>query len=461
MNSVYASLGTTVFETMSRLAAERGAVNLGQGFPEDDGPRDILEAAARATLEGPNQYPPSRGLPDLRQAVAAHYRAHQNVELDWRGEITVTSGATEAIAAALLAFIEPGDEAVLFEPMYDAYLPLVRRAGGVPRIVRLHPPHWRLEREAVAAAFNEKTRVVVINTPLNPCASVMSRAELEMLAELCRAHGAVCISDEVWEHVLFDGAEHVSMLEIMRDRTLKIGSAGKMFSLTGWKVGLACGAPELMEPFAKAHQFLTFTTPPNLQRAVTYALGKDVSYFAEMRANFGRSRDRLVGALEGEGFALLPAKGAYFVSIDLAASGVAMSDEAFAKHAIEHGVATIPVSAFYANPNPPSLVRLCFAKRDETLDRGAEALICAKRAALETRRAPRGEQPATLLSSAACRRAWELKRRSARPGSGRSWRSARTRRRQRSEHKLWSLRSLSEATSLPCSEPNAALTLPL
>ena len=380
MNSVYASLKPTIFEVMSRLAAERGAVNLGQGFPEEDGPRDILEAAARATLDGPNQYPPMRGLPELRQAVAAHYREHQSIDLDWQSEITITSGATEAIAAALLAFIEPGDEVILFEPMYDAYLPMVRRAGGVPRIVRLAPPHWRLERETLAAAFSDKTRVVVINTPLNPSASVMSREELAMLAELCRAHNAIVVSDEVWEHVLFDDAQHVSMLELLRDRTLKIGSAGKMFSLTGWKVGFACGAPPLMDVFAKAHQFLTFTTPPNLQRAIAYALGKERSYFDAMRAGFQRSRDRLVSVLEGEGFVLLPAKGAYFVSIDLAASGVAMSDEAFARHAIDHGVATIPVSAFYANPGAPPLVRLCFAKRDETLDCGAEALIRAKRA---------------------------------------------------------------------------------
>ncbi len=380
MSSVYASLGTTIFETMSRLAAEKGAVNLGQGFPEEDGPRDILEAAAKATLDGPNQYPPSRGLPELHQAVAAHYREHQSIDLNWQSEITITSGATEAIAAALLAFIEAGDEVILFEPMYDAYLPMVRRAGGVPRVVRFHPPHWRLERETLAAAFSDKTRVVVINTPHNPCASVMSRGELTLLAELCRTHDAIVVSDEVWEHVLFDGVAHTSMLEILRDRTLKIGSAGKMFSLTGWKVGFACGAPALIEVFAKAHQFLTFTTPPNLQRAVAYALGKERSYFDEMRAGFQRSRDRLVRTLEGEGFVLLPAKGAYFVSIDLAASGIAMSDEAFAKHAIEHGVATIPVSAFYANSGAPPLVRLCFAKRDETLDRGAEALIRAKRA---------------------------------------------------------------------------------
>ncbi len=381
MNRTYASLGTTVFEVMSRLAVEKGAVNLGQGFPEEDGPRDILEAAARATLDGPNQYPPMRGLPDLRQAVAKHYAAHHHVRLDWQREVTITSGATEAIAAALLAFIEPGDEVVLFEPLYDAYLPMVRRAGGVPRIVRLAPPHWRLEHDAVAAAFSDKTRVVVINTPLNPSASVMSRAELDMLAALCVKHDATVVSDEVWEHLLFDGVEHVSMLEVLRDRTLKIGSAGKMFSLTGWKVGFACGAPPLMDAFAKAHQFLTFTTPPNLQRAVTYALSKPASYFAEMCAGFQRSRDRLVGALEGEGFVTLPAQGAYFVSIDLNASGIEMSDEKFALHCVDNGVAVIPFSAFYAAPGAPALVRLCFAKKDETLDRGAQALARAKRAA--------------------------------------------------------------------------------
>lgn len=381
MNSVYASLGTTVFETMSRLAAERGAVNLGQGFPEEDGPRDILEAAARATLEGPNQYPPMRGLPELREAVAAHYLEHQSIEIDPQREVVVTSGATEAIAAALLAFIEPGDEVILFEPLYDAYLPMVRRAGGTPRIVRLNPPHWRLEREALVAAFSDKTRVVMLNTPLNPAAGVMGRDELAMLADFARRYDALVVSDEVWEHVTFDGVEHVSMLELLRERTLKIGSAGKMFSLTGWKVGFACGAPALMDQFAKAHQFLTFTTPPNLQRAVTYALSKPRIYFETMRNEFQRSRDRLNTALKGEGFVTLPAKGAYFLAIDLKASGVEMSDEAFSNHAVGHGVATIPFSAFYANPGAPALIRLCFAKKDETLDRAADALIKARHSA--------------------------------------------------------------------------------
>ena len=381
MNSLYAGLGATIFEVMSRLAAERGAINLGQGFPEEDGPIDIREAAARALVEQSNQYPPMRGLPELRQAVAAHYNAYHGLDLDWTREVTITSGATEAIAAALLAFIEPGDEVVLFEPLYDSYLPMVRRAGGAPRIVRLDPPHWRFDREALEAAFTPRTRVVVVNTPLNPSASVFARDDLAFLAALCVKHDCVVVSDEVWEHVLFDGRSFDSMLHVLRDRALKIGSAGKMFSLTGWKVGFACASPALTEQFVKAHQFLTFTTAPNLQRGVAYGLAKERAYFEAMRAGFQRARDRLVRALEGEGFVTLPAAGAYFVSIDLAASGIGMGDEAFARHCIEHGVAVIPFSAFYENSGAPALVRLCFAKSDETLDRGAEALARAKKSA--------------------------------------------------------------------------------
>lgn len=380
MNPIFASLGTTIFEATSRLAAERGAINLGQGFPETDGPLDVREAAARALVERSNQYPPMRGLPELRQAVAAHYNAHHGLDLDWAREVTITSGATEAIAAALLAFISPGDEVVLFEPLYDSYLPMVRRAGGAPRLVRLHPPHWRFDRAALEAAFTDRTRVVVLNTPLNPTSSVYAREDLALLAEFCVKYDCIAVSDEVWEHVLFDGRSFESMLHVLRERTLKIGSAGKMFSLTGWKVGFACGAPALTEVFAKAHQFLTFTTPPDLQHAVAYGLGKERAYFEEMRADYQRSRDRLVSALEGEGFVTLPAAGAYFVTLDLRASGIAMSDEDFTRHCIEHGVAVIPFSAFYADPGAPALVRLCFAKGDATLDRGAEALARAKRA---------------------------------------------------------------------------------
>lgn len=381
MNSVYASLKPTIFTTMSALANELGAVNLGQGFPEEDGPRDIREAAAKATLDGPNQYPPMQGLPLLREAVAAHYQAHHDVELDWKSEVTITSGATEAIAAAILAMVEPGDEVVLIEPMYDSYWPMVRRAGGVPRFIRLAPPHWRISEAQLEAAFTPKTRAIVLNTPQNPAASVMTHEDLALIARYCRRFDAVAISDEVWEHVLFDGRRHASMLHHLRDQTIKIGSAGKMFSMTGWKVGFACAAPELTALFAKAHQFLTFTTPPNLQTAVAYGLGKERAYFDDMRAQFQRSRDRLVRGLTQEGFALTSAEGAYFLNVDLPASGVALGDEAFALRCVkEFGVATIPLTPFYAEPGAPPLVRLCFAKRDETLDRGMEQLAKARRA---------------------------------------------------------------------------------
>ena len=300
--------------------------------------------------------------------------------------MTITSGATEAIAAALLAFIEPGDEVVLFEPLYDAYLPMVRRAGGVPRIVRLQPPHWRLDRETVAAAFSDKTRVVVINTPLNPSASVMSRAELEMLAELCREHDAMCVSDEVWEHVLFDGAEHVSMLEgdARPHAEDRLGRQDVLADRLEGRLRLRrAGADGTVREGASI---------PDVHNTAEPAARRDVRarqaacYFDEMCAAFQRSRDRLVSALEGEGFVTLPARGAYFVSIDLPASGIAMSDEAFARHAIEHGVATIPFSAFYAAPGAPALVRLCFAKkrrnarsRRGSVDQGAARAALGRR----------------------------------------------------------------------------------
>ena len=381
MNSIYASLQPTIFTKMSALAAELGAINLGQGFPEQDGPRGIREAAARAVLDGPNQYPPMQGLPETREAVAAHYQTHQNIALDWKTEVTITSGATEAIAAAILAVTEPGDEIVLCEPMYDSYWPMVLRSGGAPRFIRLEAPHFQITEAQLETVFTAKTRAIVINTPLNPAASVMSHADLALIARYAQRFNAIVISDEVWEHVLFDGRAHASMLHHLRDRTIKIGSAGKMFSMTGWKVGFACAAPELTSLFAKAHQFLTFTTAPNLQKAVAYGLGKERAYFDEMRAGFERSRDRLTAGLSQEGFALIPAQGAYFLSIDLPASGIALSDEDFALRAVQDfGVASIPFAPFYASPGAPPLVRLCFAKSDETLDRGIERLAKAKRA---------------------------------------------------------------------------------
>ncbi len=384
MNNLFANLPTTVFEVMSSLARETGAINLGQGFPDDPGPEDVRRAAADAVLNGYNQYPSMMGLPELRSGIAAHYKHWQGLDLDANTEVMVTSGATEALAGAILGIVEPGDEVVLFEPMYDAYLPLVRLAGGIPKFVTLQPPHFRLTEEALAKAFSPKTKAVLFNNPLNPTATVFSNEDLALLAEFCRKFDAIAISDEVWEHVVFDGIKHqpVLGLEGMRDRSVKIGSAGKIFSLTGWKVGFVCAAPHIMKVLAKSHQFLTFTTPPNLQTAVAYGLAKDDAYFEDMRKNFARSRDRFTEGLRTLGFDVIPSQGTYFLNIDITRLGET-DDVAFCRRLVmEHGVAAIPVSAFYAEGAVKNVVRFCFAKKDSTLDAGLERLAdMVKRAA--------------------------------------------------------------------------------
>jgi N-succinyldiaminopimelate aminotransferase len=383
MNSVFASIETSVFETMSAHARRTGAVNLGQGFPDDPGPEDVRRKAAQAVVEGWNQYPPMMGLPELRQAIAAHYRHWQGVELDPETEVMVTSGATEALAGALMALVEPGDEVVLFEPMYDAYLPLVRRAGGVPRFVTLQPPAFRLTEAALAAAFSERTRVVLFNNPLNPTATIFGAEDLALLAEFCRRFDAVALCDEVWEHVVFDGRRHAPVIGLpgMRERTVKVGSAGKIFNLTGWKVGFVCAAPPLMRVLAKAHQYITFTTPPNLQAAVAYGLGKDDSYFEGLRRDLQRSRDRFTAGLRTLGFDVIPSQGTYFLNIDIAPLGET-DDVAFCERLVlDHGVAAIPVSAFYAERAVRNVVRFCFAKKDATLDAALERLAGLRRRA--------------------------------------------------------------------------------
>jgi len=380
VHPVYADLPVTIFEEMSGLARDTGAINLGQGFPDDPGPLPLRRKAAQALIEGSNQYPPMRGLPALRQAAAAHYARAQGLDLDWEQEIVVTSGATEALAAAFLSLISPGDEVVLFQPLYDAYLPMVKRAGGVPRLVRLAPPHWRFDRAMLESVFSDRTRLVVLNSPLNPAASVVPDEDLALLAQFCLRHDALAVCDEVWEGVVFDGRLHRPLITFpgMRDRCVKIGSAGKLFGMTGWKVGFLCAAPSLTRALAGAHQFLTFTTPPNLQTAVAFGLDEPGDWFETMPAGLQASRDRLSGALSAAGFAVLPSAGTYFLNIDLAASGVDEDDRAFALRAVrDHGVASIPVSAFYAEDPVRHILRLCFAKADDTLDEGVRRLARA------------------------------------------------------------------------------------
>jgi len=377
MGQVFANLPVTVFEAMSQAARDNDAINLGQGFPDDPGPEDIRRAAADALMYGNNQYPSMMGIPELRKAIATHYARWHGIEFDPMAEVLVVSGATEALASSIIGLIEPGDEVVLFQPMYDAYVPLIRQAGGIPRFVRLEPPHWRLSEAALARVFNKKTRFVVFNNPLNPAAVVYPREDLELLARYCQEFDAVAICDEVWEHVVFDGREHIPLIAIpgMRERTVKIGSAGKIFALTGWKIGFVCAAPELLRVVAKTHQFLTFTTPPNLQVGVAYGLGKPDDYFFGMRKDLARSRDRLTAGLRRIGFPVLDSQGTYFLNVDLAPLKLNESDEAFCKRIVaEHKVAAIPVSAFYEEDAVTSVVRFCFAKKDATVDAALERL---------------------------------------------------------------------------------------
>ena len=382
MNPIFAGLATTVFEEMSGLARQFGAVNLGQGFPDSQGPDDVRAKAADFILNGPNQYPPMLGLPELRGAISAHYKRFQNLDLDPDKQVVVTAGATEALAASILALVSPGDEVVLFQPMFDVYLPLVLQAGGVPRFVSLQPPDWALTEAALAAAFSPKTRLVIFNSPQNPAAVVYGADQLGLLADFCRRFDVIVLCDEVWEHVVFDGRRHMPLYALpgMAERCVKIGSGGKIFSLTGWKVGWAFAAPRLAAVIAKAHQFITFTVAPATQAAVAYGLGKDDRYFRDLGANFQISRDRLAAGLTDAGYAVLASQGTYFLNIDLALSGIALDDRSFCLRAVkEAGVAAIPVSAFYAQSPVTSIVRLCLAKKDETLDAGVERLGKAKR----------------------------------------------------------------------------------
>ena len=379
-NALFSKTGTTVFEVMSRLAMEHDAINLGQGFPDGRGPEDVLQAAADAVVSGWNQYPPMLGIPQLRQAVAEHGRRFYGLEVEWQREVMVTSGATEALAACLLGLIEPGDEVVLFQPLYDCYAPMVRRAGGVPKFISLAPPDWHFERSDLERAFSPRTKLVLLNNPLNPAAKVFRRDELEMIAEFVEDADAYAVCDEVYEHIVFDGQPHIPLITLpgMRDRCLKIGSAGKTFSLTGWKVGYVTAAPDLLAPVTKAHQFLVFTTPPNLQSAVAFGLSKEESYFAGLSAEMQAKRDRFAGGLAEIGLDVLPCAGTYFVNVDVGGTRFDGDDVAFCRHITESaGVAAIPASAFYQEDALRTVVRFCFAKQDGILDEALARLQSA------------------------------------------------------------------------------------
>jgi len=371
--------GTSVFTEMSRLAVAHGAVNLGQGFPDFAGPDFVKEAAKQAIDADLNQYAPSHGTPRLRRAIAETWARDYGHEVDPDREITVTSGGTETIFDAIQAFLGPGDEVVAFEPFYDSYLPSAVLAGGALRPVTLRPPDWSFDPDELAAAFGPRTRALLLNTPHNPTGKVFTRSELDQIARLCRAHDVVAISDEVYERITFDGAEHIPLATLpgMWERTLTIGSTGKTFSMTGWKVGYAVGAAGLNVALRAVHQFVTFATSTPFQEAMATGmeLAPRLGYYDRLRAEYTARRDRLRDALAAGGLRTLPVHGSYFLLADIAELGFP-DDVSFCRFlTTEIGVAAIPPSAFYVDPaRAPLLARFCFAKRDDTLQQAAARL---------------------------------------------------------------------------------------
>lgn len=383
MNSLLEATGTTIFTVMSALAVQHGAINLGQGFPDEDGPDAVVAAAAAALSDaslGPtrNQYPPLTGVPVLREAVAAANRRFYGLEIDPTSEVVVTSGATEALTACLMALLNPGDEVVLLEPTYDIYVPVVKLLGAVPKLVRLEPPGWDLPRAALAAAFSPRTKLLLLNSPMNPTGKVFGVEDLDFIADLCVRHDIYAVCDEVYEHLVFDGAAHIPLMTRpgMRERCARIGSAGKTFSLTGWKVGYVSAPRAMAAVIAKAHQNLTFTTPPHLQRAVAVGLAQHDDYFAAIGARLAAKRTRLASGLADVGFVPLQTRGSYFVTADFSGLGFDGDDAAFCRFMVERaGVAAIPVSAFYAGEAAPrDYVRFAFCKQDALLDAAIERL---------------------------------------------------------------------------------------
>jgi N-succinyldiaminopimelate aminotransferase len=370
LNPVFSALGTTIFTHMSALAVRHGAVNLGQGFPDEDGPLAIREAASRALIEGPNQYPPMRGRIELRKALAAHAKRFYGFDLDPETDVVVTSGATEALTASIMGLVGGGGEVVLIEPSYDSYRPIVEAMGAKARVVKLAAPDWRLTESALRDAFTPKTRAVLVNSPLNPIGRVFDRAELEALARAIRAGDAVAICDEVYEHLVFDGKPHIPLASLagMAERSVRVGSAGKMFSLTGWKVGWVTGPAPLMRVVANAHQFVTFTTSPALQLGIAYALENEMEFTLGLTKTLQANRDVLREGVAKLGFRPLACEGSYFLTADI--RGLTNeSDRDFCERLVrEAGVALIPLSPFFSGGQPDNLVRFAFCKKRAVID---------------------------------------------------------------------------------------------
>ncbi len=374
LNRRLAGLGTTIFAEMSARAVATGSINLGQGFPDTDGPAEIARAAADAIVGGRgNQYPPGPGVPELRHAIAAHQQRWYGLDWDPDTEVLVTAGATEAIAAAVLALVEPGDEVIAFEPYYDSYAANIAMAGGVRVTVTLRPPRFRPDIDALAAAVTGRTRLILLNSPHNPTGSVFTRDELAAIAELAVRRDLLVLADEVYEHVVFDG-EHAPIVRFpgMRERTVSVSSAGKTFSFTGWKIGWVTAAPELVAAVRTAKQFLTYVSGGPFQYAVALALGLPDAYFAALREDLRAKRDLFAAGLSGIGFEVYPPAGTYFVTADIAGLGETDGTQFCLTLPERAGVVAIPSAVFYDDEEAArTQVRFAFCKRPEVL---AEAL---------------------------------------------------------------------------------------
>ncbi len=364
---------TTIFATMSELALETDSINLGQGFPDTDGPEELREIAVEAIRQGRNQYPPSQGVPELRHAIATHQKAWYGLEVDPDTDVLVTVGATEAIAATMLALCEPDDEIVMFEPTYDSYAAGASMAGAVPRLVRLHPPDWHFDPDELAAAVGPKTRMILLNSPHNPTGKVFSPEELGQVAALCTAHDILAVTDEVYEHLVFDGA-HVPLATLpgMGERTLTISSGGKTFSFTGWKVGWVSGPAPLVAAVRAAKQFLTYTSPAPFQAAIAHGLAYPPDVIGQLAATLRARRDQLCDGLAALGYEVFRPAATYFATTDIAPVAPGLRAEEFCLALPRTcGVVAIPSSVFYDPTDPGAgrtLVRWAFCKRADVLD---------------------------------------------------------------------------------------------
>ncbi|MDE0614086.1 MAG: pyridoxal phosphate-dependent aminotransferase [bacterium] len=376
LNERLVEFGTTIFAEMSALALATGAINLGQGYPDTDGPQEVADAAVAAIRAGHNQYPPGLGIADLRLAVAEHQKRFYDLDFDPDTEVLITAGATEAIAAVMLSLLEPGDEVVLFEPYYDSHIAGIAMAGAQRRLVTLRPPDYRFDPDELAAAIGPRTRMIVVNSPHNPTGKVFDRQELELIAELCRRHDLLAVTDEVYEHLAYDG-EHIPMATLpgMRERTITVSSGGKTFSFTGWKIGWVCAVPELRDAVTTTKQFLTFVNGAPFQHAIAVGLRLGDDYFDGLRAGLMARRDQLSGGLAEAGFEVFRPAGTYFVTADVRPLGFDDGMALCRKLPELCGVVAVPSVVFYDNEDEGRhLVRFAFCKRPEVLDEAVERL---------------------------------------------------------------------------------------